>query len=558
MAKQTLLNEKARIILAALKKASVSVISFSVLINLLMLTVPIYMLQLFDRVLVSQSTDTLIYLCIIALFALAIYGLLDFLRTRILNETSTWLDQKLNTFLFSKAIDYKIQGDSYARQAQSDVSRMTQFLKSPSVNAFLDAPWFPIYLIAIFIISSVLGFLALIGAVILLALAVVNQRLSAHELYRASNMALSAPHQQEVIYNQAESIQAFGMLKNIYQHWFKNNTEYLRFQTDSAYRVSLIATISKFIRLVVQVGILTGGAYLVIKGELTGGAMIAASIITARALAPVEQSISAWKDFFMARESLLRVNTLLEKPDIRRKEIALSQVSGKLSADSLIFMPPGLNKPILNNINFTLNAGESLAVLGPSASGKSTLARLMLGVFPPTRGAIRLDGADVYTWSRPHFGEQVGYLPQDNGLIEGTIKENICCFATNVNDKKIVETAQLTNAHEMILKLPQGYDTPISDYRLSGGQIKRIALARAFYGEPKLVILDEPEANLDTVGEAALLSLLKRVIQEKAVTLVVITRHMKLIEMMNHVLVLKEGAVQAFEPTSVILEKLKK
>lgn len=540
------------------KKALLTVTLFSAVVNILMLAVPIYTLQLYDRVLASQSSETLIYLCVIVVVCMVVYALLEFLRAHILIEVSQWLDKKLSPVILMRSPDQLLQGNRYGLEAQRDMAVVKNFLKSPSVFALLDMPWFPIYLIVIFMISVSLGFVALLGTIILFVLAYLNQKISTRDLCEATRRFGKNTQSVDGVLQHAEIMQALGMMPSFVKKWFAVNVNVLAFQSKSAVSVSLISAISKWVRMLIQIFILTVGALLAMQGQLTGGAMIAASIIAGRALAPVEQFISAWKEFFTAKESALRLQQFMQLPETRVTNIALPKARGIIACDNLIYMPAGCAEPILQNIHFQLAAGESLAVIGPSGSGKSTLARLMLGVFQATRGAVRLDGANVYCWDREDFGKQVGYLPQHNELLDGTIKENIARLTTDHQDIDVIQAATIANAHEMILRLPKAYDTRVNEFQLSGGQLKRVALARAFYKSPCFIVLDEPETHLDAEGEIALLQAIQTLQKEKQVTLMIITRQVQLIQLMDSTLVLKDGKMQAMGKTAEILDKMKR
>lgn len=554
----TLPTSVLRDILMRCRSAFYSVAFFSVLVNILMLTVPLFTLQLYDRVLVSQSADTLLYLSAIAIFCIAIYAALEFLRSKLLVEVSHWIDGQLSPIILNHSVDRLLLGNKYGYQAQRDIGIVKNFLRSPSFFAFLDMPWFPIFLIAIFIISGVLGVVTLLGAGALFFLAYLNQKINTHDLRTASQIDSNNINSVDVILNHAETVQAMGMLGAFIEKWVIRNTQVLTFQSHSANHVGAISALSKFFRILIQIAILAIGAYYAMQGELTGGAMIAASIIAGRALAPVEQFISAWKEFFLTKESLKRLQDFIALPEIRSKNISLPKAVGNIECDSLVYMPENCERPLLQNISFHLQAGEGLAILGPSGAGKSTLSRIMLGIFKATRGCVRLDGADVYSWDRDDFGKQVGYLPQNNGLISGTIKENIACLENNYAEEDVVAAATMANAHEMILHLPKGYNTHVNEFQLSGGQAKRVALARAFYKNPCFIVLDEPETHLDVDGEHALLNAIEKIKSAHHATLVIVTRHLKIIEMMDKTAILQEGKMQAFGPTAEILEKMRR
>jgi len=550
---KSITENKLKAILQASRKGFIYVAIFSFLINLLMLTVPIYMLQIFDRVLSSGSYDTLLYLTLIAIIALVVYGILEIVRGRIVVEISHWMDNQLGPRVLSQSVENILSGDVYGYQALRDVANIRGFLSGSSVFAFLDMPWVPIYILVVFLLHITLGVIALLGAVALFILAVLNEIASSKPLQKANQNNMANQNYVNSALKNAENMQAMGMVSHFIQKWFMHNEIVLNLQTKSSQDSGVITSISKFVRLVLQLLILSVGAYYVIKGELTPGAMIAASIITARALAPLEQSIGAWKYYITARQAYFRIKNLINAPDLRFSSIELPKPKGVLECDKVIYVAPGGDVPLLQGIQFKMEPGETLAVIGNSGAGKSTLGRLILGVWPATRGDIRLDGANVYTWNRTDFGYHVGYLPQDTGLFDTSIKENIACMNENAKDQDIIAAAQLAGAHDMILRLPHGYDTPATGFHLSGGQARRVALARALYGSPCLVVLDEPETNLDNEGEAALLNAITTLKNNRAATLIVISRHPGVVKLMDKVLVLLEGKMQAFGATESIL-----
>lgn len=531
-------------ILAASRGAFAYVIFFSCLINILMLTTPLYMLQVFDRVLPSQGDDTLIYLTLIAILALLVLGLLDFVRGQILTRVSNWIDGMLSPLALSHSIDHTLLGGTYGAQSLADITTLRQFLSSNSIYAFFDAPWVIIYLIIIYLLDVWLGVVSTIGAIILFGLAVLNEVVSRKPLMQANVAYLK---NQESITNSiknAESIQAMGMMQHIINKWLHHNEAVLKMQSLASDRSGLVLSVSKFIRMVLQIFILGLGAYFVIRGELTSGAMIAASIIMGRALAPVEQAIGAWKHALGAFQASKRLQNYLDTADVRPAMIELPTPRGRIEVNNLLYIPSGTNKPILQGITFTLMPGESLGIIGPSAAGKSTLARLLVGVWPANFGFVRLDGANIYEWDRQVIGEYVGYLPQGVMLFKGNIKENIARMG-KVDDKKVIAAANFVGAHEMILHLNNGYEADTNTYHLSGGQTQRIALARAFYGFPKFVVLDEPESNLDEEGMAALELIFKRA-QAAGITVVVISQRVPLVKGLNNVMLLREGRIEKY------------
>ncbi len=539
--------------LRASRAAFVYVGLFSFLINMLMLTVPIYMLQIFDRVLSSQSYETLLYLTLIAIVALIVMGLLDVARTRILVRISRWLDNKLSPLALIRSADNLLAGDTYGAQSLKDVSTVRQFLGGVSIFPFFDAPWVPVYLLVVFLVDPVLGFIATGGAVILFVLAVVNEIVSRKPLSEANTHHIQNQYYIDSALNNSETIQAMGMLPAIVKKWFSNNQNVLNLQCKASDYSGAILAASKFFRLTLQLAILGVGAYFVITGTITAGAMIAASIITARALAPIQQSIGAWKHFLSAKQAYERLKVFIGRPEMRISTVELPKAKGNIKFENVFYVPPGRKKPILYGVSFSVEPGELVAVIGPSGAGKSTLARLLLGVWPPTNGAVRLDGASVYTWDRVDFGAQVGYLPQNAKLFAGTVKENIARMNES-SDESVIKAAKLAGAHDMILHLPQGYDSVAGDFSLSGGQSQRIALARAFYGDPCLLVLDEPETSLDKEGEKSLIAALNKA-KEKGITVLFVSQRPAIAQIADKILVLQNGRVQAFGNTSDVLQK---
>ncbi len=546
--------------LLACKKAFLYVALFSCVVNILMLTVSIYMLEVMDRVFASHSLDTLLYLTIIALFALGILAIIDFLRARVLLFISHWLDNKLSPEALFRSIDNLLKGNSYGSQSIRDIATIRGFLAGPGMTAFLDSPWVPIYLLVIFLLHPYLGLLGLAGAIILLAFAIINERSVRTLVLDANTNALAAQHQIALTLRNAESIQAMGMLPSIIQQWFKENEKVLRLQALANKRSGLILACSKFMRFSIQVLVLALGAYLVVQNELTSGAMMAASIILSRALAPIEQAITVWNQFLGARQAYQRLHHYFEMPLHRTGDISLPAPKGHLAVETLSYIPPGppgTQHYILRNIEFVLKPGEVLAIVGPSAAGKTSLARLLVGAWPPSGGNVRLDGADIYAWDRKDVGQYIGYLPQAVELFTGTVKSNICRM-TNAPDSEIIQAGIDAGIHEMILHLPQGYDTELNEsmQNLSAGQRQRIGLARALFKRPPFLVLDEPNSNLDADGELALVTALLQA-KARGSTVIFIAHRPGLVKIADKILVLQQGMVQLFGPTEQVLAKLK-
>lgn len=541
---------------SASRQAFVYVGVFSFFVNILMLTVPIYMLQLFDRVLASRSYDTLIYLTIIAILALFTFAMLDIARSRVLIRVSHWLDNYLSPQALARSADEILQGRAYGSQSLRDITNIRQFLGGNGIFTLCDSPWVPVYLLVIFFLHPLLGALATLGAVVLFTLAVLNEVMTSKPLTEANAMAIKTQMQTDATMRNAEVIQAMGMMPSLVRRWYEQNEKAVHLQCDASRMSGMILSMSKFARLTLQLFMLGTGAYLVIQNSLTPGAMIAGSILLSRALAPVEQAIGAWKQMLSARQAYNRLLMHFMVETNRSAGIDLPEPKGHLELKNVYYVPPGAQKPVISNLMLDIAPGELVALIGPSAAGKSTLARLMVGAIAANAGSIRLDGANVYTWDRPDFGRHVGYLPQDVELFHGTVKENIARMKS-VDDKAVVEAAQTAGVHDLILKLPDGYDTEISSgsYGLSGGQRQRIALARAIYKTPKVLILDEPNSNLDSDGEQALMHALE-ILKKAGSTIIVIAHRPSILKIVNKIVVLNQGQVQFAGPRDEILSKI--
>ncbi len=530
---------------------------FSFLINMLMLVPTIYMLQMYDRVLGSRNELTLIMITLITVGLFLLLAGLEWVRSRILVRIGAQFDAALNSRVFNAAFETNLRTNgANAGQALSDLTNIRQFITGNGLFAFFDAPWFPIYLIVIFILHPVLGWFSIGGAVIAILLTLVNEWATRGPLSQANQAAITSNNYATNNLRNAEVIEAMGMLDNLRARWYKRYKDLLALQSVASDRAGTINAFSRFIRITQQSLILGLGAYLVIKQQMSPGGMIAGSILMGRALAPVDMLIGSWKNLISSRGALERLEKMLNQFPAQKETMPLPAPKGNLTVESVLATAPGSNVPILKGVSFALNQGEVLAIIGPSAAGKSTLARLLVGVWPAATGKVRLDGADVFSWNKLELGPHIGYLPQDVELFEGTIAENIARFG-EIDHEKVIEAAQLTGVHDMILHFPQGYDTPIgvSGGFLSGGQRQRIALARAVYGNPSLIVLDEPNANLDDVGEAALLRAVEA-LRQAGSTVVLITHRTNIISSVNKILLLREGQVAAFGPRDDVLKAL--
>ncbi|QJQ96050.1 MULTISPECIES: type I secretion system permease/ATPase [Halomonadaceae] len=541
------------------KSSFISVGFFSMFVNLLMLVPPMYMLQVYDRVLSTQSVDTLIMLTIVVVFLFMIMGGLELVRSRILVRVGNRLDTNINARLYSAMFRRSVvsQGRQTA-QPLNDLTSLRQFLTGNGLFAFFDAPWVPIYLGVLFLFHPWLGIFATVAGLILLGLAVANEKATKTLLAEASSENIKAQELANSNLRNAEVLHAMGMLPGIMGRWANKHHEFLAKQSQASDRAGALTNTSKTLRMLFQSLILGLGALLVLRGDMSPGMMIAGSIIMGRALAPIDQMIGSWKGFVSARSAYGRLNDLLTQIPDEQRRMSLPAPKGDINIESVAAAPPGVRMATLRGINFTVPRGEHIGIIGPSAAGKSTLARVLLGIWPSQVGKVRLDGADITQWNRDELGPYIGYLPQDIELFDGTISENIARFG-EVNPQKVVAAAQKAGVHEMILELPNGYDTYISasSGALSGGQRQRVGLARALYGNPVLVVLDEPNSNLDDAGERALANTIAQLKQEGA-TLFIISHRTSVLKSMDKLLVMKEGQVSMFGPRDQVLAQFAK
>lgn len=532
---------------------------FSVFVNLLMLTMPLYLFQISDRVLTSRSLDTLVMLTILAVGFVGVLSLLDILRRQILGRLATRLEALLGGAVLASIVNNARVGEGGNIGALRSLQQARSCLSSPVMLLLIDGPLTPLYLIVIFFIHPLLGAVSLAAALALLSMAIVNQKATAEPITRANVHASKADAAAESLARNAQVINAMGMLKESIQHWGRQQAQAMAVQANAIGRNFWIGGGSRFARLAAQISMLGTGAYLALNGELTGGMMIAASIITGRALQPLEATIEGWRTLVQARAAYQRVRMTVEALQQDKPKLLLPRPEGRLSVDRVLYLPPGTKEPVLNGVMFKLEPGESLAIVGPSGSGKSTLVRLLVGCLVPTAGKVRLDGTELRNWDRRQFGEFTGYLPQEVELFPGTIKQNICRMRDDLPDERIYEAAMLTGVHDMVCQLSNGYETVLDrgGSPLSGGQKQRIALARAFFGNPSLVVLDEPNSNLDAAGEQALSETLARA-KRRGVTIAVVTLRPALLSSVDKVLILRAGRLEAFGPPADVLHRLVK
>ncbi len=535
----------------------ISVGCFTALINVLMLVPSIYMLQVYDRVLTSQNQTTLLMLTLMVVGFFAFIGLLEVLRSFIVIRIGSQLERRFNLQVYQAAFERNLaRGEGHAGQSLGDLTQIRQFVTGPALFAFFDAPWFPIYLLVIFLFNTWLGVLASAGAVLLIGLACLNEAMTRQPLGQASGYSQRSTQLASSHLHNAETIQAMGMLGALRKRWFEVHSRFLGLQNQASDTGAVISSLSKTLRLCLQSLVLGLGALLVIKGDMSAGMMIAGSILMGRVLSPIDQLIAVWKQWSTAKLAYQRLDALLQEFGSRQSAMALPAPKGQVSLEQVSAGPPGRRLATLQQVSFSLGAGEVLGVLGASGSGKSTLARVLVGVWPTLAGTVRLDGADIHRWDREQLGPYIGYLPQDIELFSGSIADNIARFR-EADPQQVVAAAQQAGVHEMILRLPQGYDTLLGDEGsgLSGGQKQRVALARALYGKPSLVVLDEPNSNLDTVGESALAAAIAQM-KAQGTSVVLVTHRSSALAQADKLLVLNEGRLQAFGPSQEVLKAL--
>ncbi len=531
----------------ACRSAFCTVGIFSFCINLLVLTVPIYMIQVFDRVMTSRSEDTLLVLTVAAFLAFVIMASLEFVRSRMLVRIGLWLDAKLGPELFSATLGGA--GGSRQRSMQSirDLSNIRNFLTGAGIFAILDAPWVPLFIALIFIIHPTLGMTALVGALVMIFVACLNEVLTRGPLRAANTAAVASMSAGEIMVRQAEAAESMGMASTLSAWWRDQNARALGYQAVASDRAGSMMAVSKFVRLGLQVLILGLAALYVVREDLTIGGMIATSIMLSRALAPVEQSIGVWRNLLSARLAFQRIRDLLENFVPPAKRLVLPRPRGKLVVDKMAFVLDGADEPVFQNLAFTVNPGELLGITGPTGAGKSSLVRTLIGVAKPARGTVRLDGADIYDWNSDDLGSHIGYVPQVVELLPGTIHENIARF-TDAPAEKVVEAARRAGIHDLVLRFPQGYDTVVGGLSdmLSVGTRQRVALARALFGEPQLVVLDEPYSNLDADGVQALMTAIQD-LKRGGATTVIVAHRPSVMAHANRVMVLENGIGRVVE-----------
>ena len=534
---------------------------FSVFINLLMLTGPLYMLQVYDRVLGSRSEPTLIALSVLVMFLFLAMGFLDHVRSRVLTRiglrTQTLLDKRV--FEAALARSAAAPDDPLAISAQRDLIAVSQYWTSPISSALMDLPWTPIFLAAIFVFHPTLGWLAIAGGAVLVGLAILNQSKSKIGTLKANAANAQAERMADRLKSDAEILRALGMTRAAFERWSRARLAALSSGLDAADTSGGYTAATKTMRMFLQSAILGLGAWLVLRGQMTPGAMIAGSILMGRALAPIEQAIGQWAVLTRAREGKENLTHLLSLQQPEPARTALPRPAARLSVEGISVMLPGNPNPILRNLSFAIEPGTALGIIGPSGAGKSTLGRAIIGAVRPMAGKIRLDGAELNQYDPDVLGGYFGYLPQSISLFDATVAENIARLALHPDAEKVVKAARNAAAHDIILRLPNGYDTKLSSVgsQLSGGQIQRIALARAQYGEPVILVLDEPNSNLDNDGSVALNSAIRK-IKSDGGSVIVIAHRPAAIQECDMLLVLEDGVRRAFGPRDEVLRGMVK
>ncbi|ESY64838.1 MULTISPECIES: type I secretion system permease/ATPase [Mesorhizobium] len=529
---------------------------FSLLINVLLLVIPLYLLQVYDRVLPSSSVETLVYLSAIAVLALGFLGLLDAIRAVYTQRVAATVDRKLGARTFAVSLGARYAG---GLSPLRDLASVCAFIRSRGVAVVFDLPFAPVFFALLYLIHPVLFWVTVAGAALLLFLVVANQvAIGRNDAFSAERSALASQAEQAFARN-AETLRAMGMVENAARVWGGYVAAALTFHDRSSSANAIFSGASRALRMILQLAILGTGAWLVLKGQMTAGMIFASSLVSSRALQPLDQLIGAWRQIADARRAWKRLEAALAARPAEARKLVLPDPTGAISVQDVFFMAPNAQpgtEPILKRLNFQIGAGEALAIVGPSGAGKSTLARLLVGAVQPTGGAVRIDGADLRTWDESLLGKHLGYLAQEVELFPGSIAQNVARFDPDADDASIIEAARRAEAHELILAQRDGYQTLIgpSDRTLSGGERQRIGLARAFYGKPKILVLDEPSAHLDGAGEAALEAVLAAV-KAAGVTTIVITHRPSIAASCDRVMLLRGGVIEAFGPSGEVLRQ---
>ncbi|MGR5194278.1 type I secretion system permease/ATPase [Vibrio rotiferianus] len=534
-----------------------SLMFFSFFINLLVLSIPLYMLQVYNRVISSYSTDTLILLTIIVISALFTMALLDIARAKVSQSFGYWMEAKISVFMLRRSIQFQAYtGNGYTSQVLKDIQTIKGFLSSQAPYPLLDAIWTPIFISFVYLLHPMLGHISLAGSLLLLGLGMLNEAVTRKSLREAEIQSVSHIYQAETATQNANSILGMGMMNAFLERWFQNVTSTKKFEESSVGKSIYLTNFSKFIRGSLQIALLAGGAWLVISHEITAGAMIASSILMGRALSPMEQAIGTWRSALSTRSAFSRLKEIDLRATIPESNMPLPRPKGNFELKNVAYHHPENTGLLFSQITLSIPQGTSVGVIGPSGTGKSTLARLLLGIIPATAGKVTLDGMEVSAWPSEDLGEHIGYLAQEVELFPGTIRENISRFKEE-DPSRVIEAAKLAGCHELILKKKGGYDFSIgvNGMGLSGGERQRIALARAVYGQPSVVVFDEANANLDGEGESAYQRLIAHLKAQQA-TVIIIAHNASTLRQMERLLYLSDGKAQLYGPREEVLKRL--
>jgi ATP-binding cassette, subfamily C, bacterial len=543
--------------LAAVRRNLSIVMLFSCATNILILAIPIYLFQISDRVLTSRSVDTLIMLTAVIVGAVVLQAFFDAMRRFVLMRTAVELAARLGSSILSAAARAALSSNGREYQTLGDLQQLRSFLVSGTLLAFLDAPFAPLFVLAIFLIHFQLGLIVVATALLLLVIALINQRMTSGPFTVANRHQSMANMHLDSMSRNSQIINALAMIPEAVSIWGRDTAASLTAQVRAQDRNITSAAFSRGVRLLTQVSMLGWGAFLAIEGQITGGMVIAASIIAGRALAPIEGAIEGWNQFILSRASYGRISDLLKASPLNHERLLLPSPEGRLDVERLLYVPQGTKSVVLNGVSFSLAPGTSLAVIGNSGAGKTTLGKMLVGAILPTSGCVRLDLMDLRNWDQRQFGENIGYLPQDVQLSPGTIKDNIARMRSDATDEEIYQAAKLADVHEMIANLPHGYETIVAadGAPLSGGQKQRIALARAFFGSPRLLVLDEPNSNLDVAGDQALARALQHA-KDQGITVVAVTQKPSLLGHVDKILLLANGSVAMIGAREDVLKSL--
>lgn len=532
---------------------------FSFLINVLLLVMPLYMLQVYDRVLPSTSIETLIYLSLIAIASLVFLGGLEVIRSMYSQRIAASIDRSIGSKAFAATLAGRQGADSGDIRPLRDLATLRSFVASRGLTTLFDLPFAPLFVVLLYFVHPVLFWVTVGGAALMVLVVVLNQIAGRQGNHIAAEMAASSNLTAQGFARNIETLRAMGMVRNVTEVWGKGFAETLRLQDRLATINAVFGGVSRTLRLTLQLAILGAGAWLVIAGEITAGMIFASSIVSGRALQPLDQLIAGWRQMIEAKRAWERLRQMLLKADNKGgRKLRLPEPSGAIAVQNLVYTAPNSSPgtdPIIKRLSFEIAAGESVAIIGPSRAGKSTLAKLLVGIFPAHSGSVKIDGADLTTWDDEQLGQHIGYLAQDVQLFPGTIAENVSRFDPSADDRQIIEAARRAQVHELILSQREGYETRIgASATLSGGERQRIGLARALYGNPRILVLDEPNSNLDSEGEAALEKALANARDEKT-TVIIITHRLSIAASCDHVLMLRNGSIEALGPSVEVLRK---